>query len=161
MSSRLPPLQRSASGIGGDSVYLRSALFCERVLNEKDDVLSIIRIVDIFNVSLPRPPGEEDVRIPFPGVLILSFVALGFRGEKVLGISGRNSQGDSLFALAETIRFEGDGDVLSANVIAELGFPISESTVVAFDVSLDGEFVTRIPVIINFSLHEVGKGVPG
>jgi len=51
--------------------YLAAALMCERVLEEKDQVLSIIRVVDIFYVQpFPRDlPKEAQAVAPFVAVL--------------------------------------------------------------------------------------------
>lgn len=47
--------------------YLKYGVICERVLTEKDDVLSLIRIVDKFTITItgkePPPELPEGVRV--------------------------------------------------------------------------------------------------
>jgi len=57
-----------------------TALFCEQVLEEKDDVLSVIRIVDRYTV--PRPPDGatlEDIGGILP-TLLVTVKSTGFVG---------------------------------------------------------------------------------
>lgn len=51
---------------------LAAAVLCERVLAEKDDVLSVIRLVDMFYVQVPKelPEGAQPV---VPLTVLLSF----------------------------------------------------------------------------------------
>ncbi|MGH9740926.1 MAG: hypothetical protein ACRD51_01105, partial [Candidatus Acidiferrum sp.] len=41
--------------------YLQMACFCEKVLNEKDGVLSIIRVIDRLTVNASGPDSPEQM----------------------------------------------------------------------------------------------------
>lgn len=62
--------------------YLSAAFFCEKVLQEKDNVLSAVRTADTFYVSVPKDlPANTKPSIQ--ATLLLSFKkALGGGAEK-------------------------------------------------------------------------------
>lgn len=60
--------------------YLNSALICEKVLQERDGVLSAIRIID--RLTHTTPGANLDVMDPFPYQF---YLLLGFKSGEALG----------------------------------------------------------------------------
>jgi hypothetical protein len=135
--------------------YLAAALMCERVLEEKDRVLSVIRIVD--NYFVQRPPKD----LPKEAKPVLSLVAvLCFKKSHaeptpikhtvtliLHGPSGKimKSVGQEDEVIVGSFIFE--GETTAANIIVNAGLNAGEIEFGPywFDVSVDGEQVTRIP----------------
>ncbi len=126
---------------------------CERVLEEKDQVLSVIRIVDIYYIQ-PVPPDLPPTAQPVVQVTAL----LGFKkslAEKTSvkhtvslllhGPSGRPVKlvGHDSPELKTSFAFEADKS--AANVVVNAALPPKEFGRYWYDVVLDGELVTQIP----------------
>jgi hypothetical protein len=58
--------KKHVSAIGGP--FLASALFCENVVQDKDNTITLVRIIDKFTVQLPAnmPPGFPSKENPLP-----------------------------------------------------------------------------------------------
>ena len=56
----------------GSGPHLAAALLCEKVLQEKDGVLSFIRVVDRFGVQEPQPGKAPE---PIQATLVVTFKA--------------------------------------------------------------------------------------
>lgn len=69
-----------------------SVLICERVLQEKDNVLSAIRIVDLFTVS--PPPDPNALGAIQATALILLKAEVGYEGEHNLEVKLVNTVGE-------------------------------------------------------------------
>lgn len=138
--------------------YLAAAFLCEKVLIEKDKVLSAIRMVDTFFIQKPNlPPGlPPDLQPAINLTLLLSFkkaepgptqkhqVVLHMIAPsgKPLQIKNTPQPQDP----TGSFLFEEHADRLaSANLIFNLGLGITEYGLHWIDVLLDGERITRIP----------------
>ena len=138
--------------------YLAAAVLCEKVLQEKDGVLSAIRLVDriIFTASGTQPPGQmPKVNIVITALIIFkSGDARGSRTVKVRAImpSGRVLPDTLLPMFLE-------GDDRGASLIANIILEASEEGLYWFEVSCNDEFVTRIPLRLVY--HRIGRGSGG
>jgi hypothetical protein len=135
--------------------YLAAALMCERVLEEKDQVLSIIRVVDIFYVqSFPRDLAKEAQALS-PLVAVLCFkksfaetspvkhtVSLVLHGPSGTPIK---TAGQTEEALVASFVFE--AEKTAANIVVNTLLPTDkiEFGTYWYQVTVDGEQVTRIP----------------
>lgn len=62
--------------------YLQMALFCDRVLQEKDGVLSVIRVIDRINVNVSDPAAPEQMPpIPISTNLVVGMKSGGGQGK--------------------------------------------------------------------------------
>jgi hypothetical protein len=126
--------------------HLAAAVLCERVLVEKDEVVSAIRIVDSFQILIPAnmPAGTKPA---IELTALLSFKkATGDRAEKhqaTLVLRGPSGQ-MSIHAPSLDFYFKPD-PVASANLIVNINLPASEYGTFEIDVSVDGEKVTTMP----------------
>lgn len=126
--------------------YLSAAFLCERVLLEKDEVLTAVRIVDTFYVSVPKnlPP---DAKPTIQLTVLLSFKkVIGDQLEKhqatlhMYGPSGEMSEPPPSL----DFYFKAD-EVSGSNLILNLGLPVKEFGTHRIDVLVDGDHVTTIP----------------
>lgn len=138
--------------------YLQAAVLCEKVLQEKDGVISIIRIIDTLNITAsgPAPPEEMPAgQISFPAVITLKAGML--RGKydiKIVPVapSGKKMHGPSVSAYFE-------GDDRGVNVILTINLTVKEEGVFWFDVSVQDLLLTRIPLRVVYQrLTHSGPG---
>jgi hypothetical protein len=141
--------------IGGP--FLSSALFCERVLQEKDGVLSLIRIIDrlIHNVS------GEDAPDKMPSFKIQISILIGFksgdvRGKRELKIKPNAPSGKILPVVSVPILLEGADK--GANVNIGYAFEAQEEGLYWFDVMLNDELFTRMPLSIIYQKTQTTTG---
>jgi hypothetical protein len=118
--------------------YLNIAVFCERVLREADNVMSLIRVIDRFYVrGASVEMGNHVLRF----VIVLLFKAGFLRGKQII-----------------RVRPLSDEDRGNATV-AETQFVVNEEGLYWFDVFLNDELVTRMPLRVIY--QQVGTPVSG
>lgn len=129
--------------------YLNAALICEKVLQEKDEVTSIIRIVD--RVVLTTTASSSPEKIP-PTTLdlyaFLSFKSGSARGRHTIkwvteAPSGIRSPEQLLPALFE-------GEDRGVNFIIRLNIIVDQEGVYWFDIFLEDQLLTRVPLRILY-----------
>ena len=139
--------------------YLAAAVLCEKVLQEKDGVLSAIRLVDrfIITASGTEPPGQmPKVNISITALII--FKSGNARGSRTVTIRAIKPSG---FVLPDTLLsmfLEGEDD-RGVSLIANIVLEDSEEGVYWFEVLCNDDFVTRMPLRVVY--HRVGRGSGG
>jgi len=128
--------------------YLSVAMFCENVLEEKDNVLSAIRIVDRLYVD-PDALAEVDAKSPphVQIVLLLKFISVGYSGTPTLHVKSvaPNGKESELFgATPLPFSLEKTGIQVRVNV----AIAIKHGGWYWVDVYLDGEVARRVPLQI-------------
>lgn len=134
--------------------YLAMAVFCEKVLQEKDGVVSLIRIVDQLGVAGPAdqmPPTQIQL------MAIVAFKAGFMRGKLMVKLQPISPSGASLPGTEIPAFFEGEDR--GVNLIINLGFVAQEEGIYWFDVLVGEEPVTRMPLRILY--QRVGSGPAG
>ena len=93
--------------IGGP--FLASALFCERVLQEKDGVLSVIRIIDRFTHTAAGPDAPDKMP-PFKIQIsiLIAFKSGDFKGKREVKIKPNTPSGKTLPSVSVPILLEGN-----------------------------------------------------
>ena len=129
--------------------YVTAALLCERVIQEKDESLTIVRVADKIQYQLQGvggavlPEGIKPV-VPIQGVIsIKSGPVTGEHAIKVFAVKP-NGQRKEIFA--HQVTFQG-GDH-GQNIIMNIGLGVEEDGLYWFDVVFDEEILTRIPLMI-------------
>jgi hypothetical protein len=128
--------------------YLTAACFCDKVLIEQDGVVSLIRIVDRWNIA--GPTGE----IP-PGTLINTTLFLLFRsgihrGSGQVTITPILPEGEKMASIFTSVSFEGD-DERGAALVLPVAFPAREAGMYWFEVNLEGVgVITYVPLRIVY-----------
>ncbi|MGH9789442.1 MAG: DUF6941 family protein [Candidatus Acidiferrales bacterium] len=141
--------------------YLVSALFCERVLQETDGVLSVVRIVDKATVEIPQDAPKEKKPVVQITALI-SFKSGDAKGKFSVQVVPRSPTGKSMSAPAPfPMLFEGQEH--GNNLIINFTIPVEEEGLFWFDVLVDGEVMGRMPLRVehkrpqNLSAANSGK----
>jgi len=134
--------------------YLAMAILCERVLREADGVISVIRV---FDRSMVTGPTEEMPPTNIPLTLVISFKSGFMRGKGVVRLNPKSPSGKDLPGLQFPVLFEGDDDRGIA-IVATLGFLVQEEGLYWFDVLVQEEVVTRIPLRVLY--QRVGYATP-
>lgn len=134
--------------------HLSAALICERVLNEQDGVASIVRIID--RVMFVVDEGGEPVDKQYVFFMYLSFKSGAARGahdieirmEKPSGLTGPSIKASALF----------EGEERGVNIVMQSALEPDEQGLYWFDVLLNGERVTRIPLRVIYQKLPTATG---
>lgn len=126
--------------------YLHVATFCEKVLREGDGVLSLIRMFDRFNVVGNTPEMPPSV-LRF--MVFLSFKSGFMRGKQTIHIRPQSPTGKELPSMSIPVLFEGDDDRGTAMGF-EVNWPVGEEGLFWWDVYLNDELVTRMPLRVGY-----------
>ena len=125
--------------------YITAALLCENVLEEKNGSLTVVRIVDRLEFSTEGLPPELNPMVALKGLVCLK--SGPYQGDcnitiKVNRPSGRETEPMSFppFKLL--------GGDQGQNVIINIGLGVDEQGPYWFDVNLNGELLTRIPLMV-------------
>ena len=135
--------------------YLHVATFCEKLLREADGVLSLIRMFDRFNIT-----GEAKEMPPSPlkFMVVISFKSGFMRGKQKIWLRPISPTGKDLPAMEFPILFEGDDD-RGAALAFEINWTVEEEGVYWWDVYLNEEMVTRMPLRVAY--QKIQTAIPG
>jgi len=135
--------------------YLIAALLCEKVLQEKDDTISVIRIVDRLAVTV-NALGSPETMQPTAVSLnaLISLKSGSARGRGTVKWRVETPSGLKLPDQLLPVLFEGDDR--GVNLIIDLNMVIDQEGVYWFDVILDEKLLTRIPLRILY--QRIGQG---
>jgi hypothetical protein len=140
--------------------YVQAALFCERVLSEKDNVLSLIRIIDRLVLTIAGPAAPEQMP-PSPvacqAVIMLKTGSLS--GSYLLKLTPKTPLGNELPSISTRILLAG-GEDGGTNLIFNVQFIANEEGVYWFDVTFENQLLTRLPLRIVYQTLSAGQ-LPG
>jgi hypothetical protein len=132
--------------------WVAAATICEEVLEEKDNVFSIIRMVDLFNV--PKPPewdGKSNLQLFLKGVV--AFRSGGVRGTRAVKVYGVSPKGKRRKLLDVAVEFLGGNTGVNIRLNVLFGFK-SEGTH-WLDVYVEKWLASRIPLTIVFQSPKI------
>jgi len=136
-----------------DGPFLLAALLCEKVLLEPDGVASAIRIVD--QLTIQRVPDEALLKgaVVVPPVMHLSLLVIlksgNAPGTYRMQIRGRAPSGTTLDFPPREVELSKPyhGGVTHA---LQLDLGLREAGLYQFDVLIDDEFVSSVPLQVEF-----------
>lgn len=131
--------------------YLVAAFFCEKVLQEKDGVLSFIRVVDRWNIVGPTQTMQPTV---IQATLVALFKSGILRASAQLTLTPISPSGERMPTVSFPVLFEGD-DERGGGVALPMAFPVQEPGLYWFEVALatqggPAEVRTYIPMRIVY-----------
>jgi hypothetical protein len=126
--------------------YLAAAFLCEKALREVDGVNSFIRVVDRWTIT---GPTEEMPQTAIQATLVVMFKSGIHRGPGRLVITPTSPQDQRMQAIEIPLLFEGDED-RGVAIAVPMAFPVQEPGVYWFDVSLDGQSFSHIPLRVVY-----------
>lgn len=134
--------------------FLQAAIFCEKVLQEKDGVLSAIRLVDRFTLS----SSAEGVPDLMPAInigisILIAFKSGGAKGKWELKVKPVAPSGQELPGFVGPVLFE--GEERGASVVIQYGLAAKEEGIYWFDVILNNELITKMPLRIIYEKTQV------
>ena len=126
--------------------YLQCALLCEKVLQEKDGVISLIRAVDRWTVS---GPTEEMPSTAIQATIVIMFKSGIHRGPGRLTVTPVTPSDTRMPSMDISVLFEGDED-RGVNVVLPMSFPTAEAGVYWFEIALERQIVSHIPMRVIY-----------
>jgi hypothetical protein len=127
--------------------YITAALLCEKVLQEKDETLTLVRIADKLQYEVQGPALPEGAK-PLIGLQGLIGIKSGpVVGKHTLKIVGEKPNGER--KELHVVPLELLGKDHGQNIILNLVLGIDQDGLHWFDVIFDDELLTRIPLIIT------------
>ncbi len=145
-----PPLMVSLDMIN-TKPYVAAACFCETVLQEPDGVITAIRIVDTYNIAPPPPRAIVPEGAPQYGhVLVSGLISLksgDVIGEGRIGLIMHKTTGEVVtLSPAEGWPAVMKGGEHGFNIKLRFALGVNNFGLLWFDVTWDGEVLTRIPL---------------
>lgn len=135
--------------------FLAAAVLCEKVLEEKDGVLSAIRMVDRIVQTAVGPAGPEEMPpVPVNLTALIAFKSGGARGRHSLRLRPEAPSGLRLPEVSLPVLFEGEDR--GHNVLLNLALQADQEGLYWFDVLLDEQMVTRIPLRVVYQRLSLG-----
>jgi hypothetical protein len=126
--------------------YVTAALLCEKVLQEKDDSLTLMRIADRVQYRLEGsglPEGSKPI-INIQGLVSLKSGLV--TGEHVIKIIMERPNGDRKDVASFPVNFLGKDQ--GQNMILNMGLGVDQDGLYWFDVVFDEEVLTRVPLMV-------------
>ncbi len=127
--------------------YVTAALICERVMEEKDGVLSAIRIVDRAEVQIQGDqPGLANIVPAFQLACLVCLKSGPAKGQGALTIDGVKPSGETKRLAEFPLDLKG-GDS-GQNLVINMTIASKEEGLHWFDVRFDGQLLSKIPLIL-------------
>ena len=125
--------------------YLSAALICEKVMEERDGVKSVIRIIDRVTRTAvgPHPPQEMEP-FDYEMAMLIKFKSGRARGTYPLEIQLVKPSGESPTPVRQTILFEGEDD-RGIDIVTNMRIRFDQTGIYWFNIILNSVRLTRIP----------------
>jgi hypothetical protein len=135
--------------------YLKAAAICADVIEGKDGVLSIIRIIDRTIITAAGPDAPEQMpAVPQRLKLVLMLVSGRARGTQQAKVTVENPIGMNDDVWSGTLFFEGEDR--GANCIIEMEMAFPAEGLYWFSVSLEGNLLTKLPFRLIYERAQHG-----
>jgi hypothetical protein len=145
----IPNVQESLSG-----PHLQLACFCEKVLIEASQVVSLIRIVDRFTVSGQTP---EMAPASISVFMVVSFKAGFIRGKHKIRVAAVSPNGTDLPPIEIPQLFEGEDR--GCMIATQMNMLVQEEGLYWFRVFFEDIPVTQMPLRVVYQRTEFGVQV--
>lgn len=124
--------------------YLQLAVFCENVIEDRQGVLSIIRIIDRTIVTASGPDAPEKMPpVPLDARMVLGFKAGFAKGSYSVRIRPTGPDGKPLPEVIVPMHLEGDDR--GHNIILPLRMALDQEGLYWFEIYVGETLVTRMP----------------
>lgn len=133
--------------------YIAAAVLAERVLEEKDGVNSLIRIVDRIQVAV-KTLKEEATRpvVRHNLLLYLSLKCGQERGSHQLEFQPIKPDGDRLPIMKQSVHFEGP-DYRGVNLIIRTTIDIDREGTWWFEIRHRGSILAKVPLDVIYAVQ--------
>jgi hypothetical protein len=132
-----------------DGPFLQIAVFCEKVLQEKDGVISAIRIVDRMTIAASGEGAPEKMPpIDIAIVMLVRFKSGSASGKYELKVKPISPSGKEL--ATTTLPFMLGGGELAANIVLNYTIKAEEAGLFWFDIMLNDKSFTKISLNVIY-----------
>lgn len=129
--------------------YLRAAVLCENVIEDKQGVLSLIRIVDRFQQVAVGPGAPTEMPpLPVSVHLVLMFTSGEARGRSEIRLAIRKP--DGLSQDLSTVPVLWEGEDRGANINIQMNTVLTIEGLYWIEVRLEDEMLTRVPLRVVY-----------
>lgn len=130
--------------------YVQAALICEKALQEKDGVLTLVRIVDRVTHSATGPNAPEKMpTITYPMVIVVMLKSGAAKGTFPIRVDLEPPTMQRQRGPIFTVYLEGEDR--GQNLILNLNVPLQEPGLYWFDVVFDERRLSRIPLRVLYT----------
>lgn len=138
-----------------DGPYLQAACFCDRVIEDKEGVLSAIRIVDrIIHRAHGQGMPAEMPKVQVAVTILIMMKSGAARGSNAIRIRAEAPSGMRLPELSLPVLFEGEDRGVSITLPMQMD--VDQEGVYWFDVSLNDVLMTRMPLRVVYERLALG-----
>lgn len=142
--------------------YVNLAVFCEQAIEDKNNVLTLVRIVDQLTVSASGDDAPEDLP---PGAVVNTNLVIGLRagqarGKQTVQVVLEHPDGSRHGGPDVPVHFT-QGENGGANLILKMALALSTAGAYWADILVNKRLVTRIPLDIRYQVISPGMAVPG
>ena len=151
--------EASSSYQGGP--YLQAALFCERVLTEKDNVHTLVRVIDRLHLQGFGPDASDQMPELQTSLTLALMVKSGeARGTTPIRITMTRPSGltDQNAVWEGTVPLE--GGTRGHSLIAQLGLKLAEPGPYWFNVYIGDGIATKIPLEVIYTFMRTAQQPP-
>ncbi len=138
--------------------FVNAALICERVLQERDGVLTAVRIIDRFTITAVASAGEPPDSIPL-GIINFSFLLVlkagVYKGKAPITIRVNSPSEQVVAQSSADVFFEGDDR--GVNIVSQMQFPVQEEGLYWVDVICLEQLMTRVPLRVIYQRMAQGS----
>jgi hypothetical protein len=125
--------------------YLSAALVCEKVLEERNGVKSVIRIIDrVTHQAVGPNPPQEMVPFDYEMAMLIRFKSGRARGTYPLEIQLIKPSGESAPPMRRNILFEGEDD-RGLDIVVNMKLKFDQIGIYWFNIDLNNVNITRLP----------------
>lgn len=130
--------------------YVQAACLCNMALEDKTGTISLIRIVDrlVIGSQGPNPP-ESLPLVPQVLTLVIMLKSGTATGRYDLTVQPEFPNGETKAPVTFSVHFE--GEERGHNVILQMSMVFPLEGLYWFNVDLDGERLTRIPLRVMYN----------
>lgn len=135
--------------------YLAAAVFCEKVIEDKQGILSLIGIIDRITQSAVGPDAPEKMPpLSYNLHLVLSFKSGFARGTQSVRLRALPPEGPPMGESIFTVFFEGEDR--GNNLILQMALALPMEGLYWFDILLGERLVTRMPLRVVYQRLSLG-----
>jgi len=143
--------------VSEEGPYLKSAVFCEKVLREADNVFSLIRIIDRLNLTASGSEVPDSMpKTTYSLNAVIMLIPDKARGRRDIKIEIEEPSGlKRERPFLATLQME--GEERGANLIAEMRITFEHEGLYWFHVWLDDILLTKMPFRVTYGRISTGS----
>jgi hypothetical protein len=136
--------------------YVKAAVFCDRVIEGKDNVLSFIRVIDRL-VTVASGPGAPNEMPPssFQMTAVIMFTSGMARGRHDVRLEREAPNGTRNSIYSASVHLEGENK--GHNLILNLAERFDFEGIYWYDVFVENQLMTRMPFQVIYSRQSAGR----